>query len=87
MTKKETKEKAGVAVADSADIPYQLWRDHIEHVIPRIKQPEDWEAMVTPLRKHMLNWWKRRVTKSFGTYRRAIETKQGITKPINCGVR
>ena len=51
---REIKEKAGVAVADSADIPYHLWRNHIEQVIPRIKLPADWETIVTSLRECLL---------------------------------
>ena len=56
IDKGEIKEKAGVAVADSADIPYHLWRNHIEQVLPRIKLPADWETRVTPLRQCMLRW-------------------------------
>ena len=39
-------ERACAAVAESAEIPYHLWRNHIEHVIPRIRLPEDWELRV-----------------------------------------
>ena len=74
-------------MADSADIPYHLWRNHIEQVIPRIKLPVDWETRVTPLRQCMLRWWRRKVTKSWGEYRRCIESKQGIAKYNSCGVR
>ena len=74
-------------MADSANIPYHLWRNHIEQVIPRIKLPADWEIIVTPLRECLLRWWRRRVTKSWGKYRRSIEYKQGINKHTSCGVR
>ena len=31
----------GKEKADGAEIPYHLWREHIEHVIPRISLPDD----------------------------------------------
>ncbi len=76
-----------MAKADGAEIPYHLWREQIEHVLPGTVLPEDWEDRVAPLRNCMLRWWKRRVTESVGNYRRLLETKQDIKKQTNSGVR
>ena len=72
---------------DSAEIPYKLWRDHIEFSIPRIKLPMDWEERVTPLRACLIRWWRRRVTASFGKYRRQLETSAINSMSKNHGVR
>ena len=62
-------ERACAAVAESAEIPYHLWRNHIEHVIPRIRLPEDWEQRVNPLRNCLLRW----CTGTRGTHRRVCQ--------------
>ena len=79
-------ERACAAVAESAEIPYHLWRNHIEHVIPRIRLPEDWEQRVNPLRNCLLRWWRRRVTQSLGIYLRKLKGEQDTAQAKNHGV-